>query len=46
MEGILIMAMLVQRWKFHLQPGFRVVPNPQVTLRPKHGLNMVLEQRA
>ncbi len=45
MESILILAMLVQHWQFRLQPGFQVVPNPQVTLRPKYGLRMILTER-
>jgi cytochrome P450 len=45
MEGILILAELGQRWRFHLSTGQKIDLLPQVTLRPKYGMQMQLEQR-
>ncbi len=48
MEMILTVATLAQQWKLELVPGHRVVPQPLVTLRPKHGkhgLSMIALQR-
>ncbi len=45
MEGTLLLATLVQRFRFDLSPGARVVPFPSVTLRPRHGLTMHLSAR-
>jgi cytochrome P450 len=46
MEGTLVLATLCQRWRPRLAPGFRVVPDPVIMLRPKHGIRMILEPRA
>jgi cytochrome P450 len=46
MEGILILAALAQRWRFRLVPGHPVEPQPLITLRPKYGMKMSLEERA
>lgn len=45
MEGQLVLAMVAQR--FHLQgvPGHPVVPDPILTLRPRHGVVMTLHGR-
>ena len=45
LEGILILATLAQRWRLRLLPGHPVVAEPLITLRPKHGMPMVVEQR-
>jgi len=45
MEGILLLATLVKRWKMNLAPGQRVEMNPLITLRPKFGLKMIIEKR-
>jgi cytochrome P450 len=45
MEGILVLATLAQKWKLHLVPHHLVALKPVVTLRPKQGMKMVLEQR-
>ena len=45
MEGILILAGLSQRWKMRLAPGHVVEKEALVTLRPKYGMRMQLEQR-
>jgi cytochrome P450 len=45
MEGILILAAIAQRFALTLLPGQTIVPNPQMTLRPKYGINMEIHQR-
>ena len=44
-EGILLLATLAQRWQARLAPGYRVQPEPLITLRPKNGLPMTLHRR-
>jgi cytochrome P450 len=39
----LCMAMVLQRWQLQMQPGARVDQFVRVTMRPKHGLMMVLQ---
>lgn len=46
LEGVLIVAVLAQRWKLRLAPGQIVKPQATVTLRPKGGLPMIAERRA
>ncbi len=45
MEGVLLIATLAQRWRLRLVPGHPVAVQPLVTLRPKHGMRMLVEQR-
>jgi cytochrome P450 len=45
MEGVLILATLAQKWKLSLAPGHIVEPQPLITLRPKYGMVMKIEQR-
>ncbi len=45
MEAVLLLATLAQHWKLRLVPGHPVVPQPMVTLRPKHGLLMTAHRR-
>jgi cytochrome P450 len=45
MELVLVVATIAQRWRMRLVPGHKVVPQPVVTLRLKHGLRMTLERR-
>jgi cytochrome P450 len=42
MEAQLILATMAQRYSLRLVPGHLVVPEVLVTLRPKHGLPMLL----
>jgi cytochrome P450 len=42
MEGILLLATLLQRWRFRLVPDHPVALKPVVTLRPKYGMKMVV----
>jgi cytochrome P450 len=45
MEGVLLLATIAQRWRFKLVPGHPVATNALITLRAKHGMKMVAEQR-
>jgi cytochrome P450 len=42
MEARLLLATIAQRFRPRLVPGFPVVPQPNITLRPKYGLRMTL----
>jgi cytochrome P450 len=43
METKLLLATILQKYTPRLVPGFSVEPQPRVTLRPKHGMRMILE---
>jgi cytochrome P450 len=45
MEGMVALATLAQQWRMRLVSGHSVVLKPLLTLRPKHGMRMRLEQR-
>jgi cytochrome P450 len=45
MEGILLLATLGQQWKLRLVPHHPVALKPVITLRPKHGMKMVVKRR-
>jgi cytochrome P450 len=45
MEARLILATVAQRFQLRLAPGRRVEMDPLVTLRPKHGMPMVVQAR-
>jgi len=45
MEGILALAMVAQRFMLQLVPGQTIVPEPKMTLRPKSGILMRIEDR-
>ncbi|MCS6935533.1 MAG: cytochrome P450 [Chitinophagales bacterium] len=40
LEMMIILIHLYKRLKFRLQPGFRVVAEPLITLKPRYGLKM------
>ncbi len=42
LESALVIATIAQRFRFRLVPGRNAVPEPLVTLRPKHGIWMTL----
>jgi len=46
MEAALVAATLAQRYRFRPVPDHLVVPEPLVTLRPKHGIRMTAHARA
>jgi cytochrome P450 len=41
-EGVLMLAVMARRWRFEAVPGPPIELNPSVTLRPKHGLKMIV----
>jgi cytochrome P450 len=45
MEATLILATVAQRYRLRLVPDHPVVPLASITLRPRHGVRMVLESR-
>jgi cytochrome P450 len=45
MEGVLLLATVAQKWRFKLVPGHPVATSALITLRVKHGMRMVAEQR-
>ena len=45
LEAHVILATLAQRFRLRLVPGHRVEPWPLITLRPRFGMPMVIEQR-
>ena len=45
MEATLILATIARDFRLDLVPGFPVEPEPQVTLRPKHGVRVVASRR-
>ena len=45
MEGVLLLATIAQKWKLSMLPGHVVEPQPLITLRPKYGMRMLIEER-
>lgn len=45
MEGTLGLAAFARRWRLRVAEGHRVVPQPIITLRAKHGMRMVTHAR-
>jgi cytochrome P450 len=45
MEATLLLAAIAQRYRIRLAPGERVEPMASITLRPKNGVHVVLENR-
>jgi cytochrome P450 len=46
MEGVLLIATIAQRWKMRLAADQIVEPKPMITLRPRYGMRMLVEERA
>jgi len=46
MEAQLLLATIAQKFRFRLIPDHPVVPQASITLRPKHGIRVVLESRS
>jgi len=44
-EAILILATMAQRYRLHLKPGHPVEPQGLITLRPRYGMQMILQRR-
>jgi cytochrome P450 len=45
MEAVLLLATIAQKFRLQLVPGHPVVPLASITLRPRHGVRVVLESR-
>ena len=45
LEAALVVAAIAQKFRFRVVPGFPVVLEPLVTLRPKHGIQMAVNAR-
>jgi cytochrome P450 len=45
LEAILILATVVQRYGLELTPGYKLEIFPSVTLRPRHGVSMIVHRR-
>ncbi|WP_292938479.1 cytochrome P450 [Noviherbaspirillum sp.] len=45
-EAMLIIASVAQRYRLRLKPGHPVEPQGLITVRPRHGMKMLLERRA
>jgi cytochrome P450 len=43
MEGVLVLATIAQNWRMRLAAGNQIELQPLVTLRPKHGMKMIVE---
>src|ERR1700730_9495334 len=46
MEATLLLATIAHRFRMRLAPNQRIKPLPSITLRPKNGIRVKLEQRA
>ena len=44
-QAILILAVLARRWRMRVAPGLRIELEPQVTLRSRYGMPLILERR-
>ena len=45
LEGVLLLATLAQQWQMRLVPNHPVGLRPVITLRPKHGMRMIITKR-
>ena len=46
LQELMIMTILFHRsYQFRLEPGFVVEPDPLITLRPKHGMRLLVRPR-
>ena len=45
MEGVLLLASIARNWRFSVVPETRVELLPVITLRPKRGMNLKVENR-
>ena len=43
--SVALLATLAKRYRLDLVPGHPVVPEPLITLRPKHGIKMLVRRR-
>jgi cytochrome P450 len=45
-EAVILLAHLIQAFRFDLLPGHVVEPAQRITLRPRHGMRMIVRQRS
>jgi cytochrome P450 len=45
LEGVLLLALIVQRWRISSVPGFEPEPLMRVNIKPRHGVVLTLEPR-
>lgn len=45
MEGVILIATIASKWKMRLVPHQKIIPQALITIRPKNGMNMILEKR-
>ena len=45
MEAVLVLAAMAQRYQIRVAPDYPVEPMPTMTLRPRHGIKVVLTRR-
>ena len=45
MEAVLVLATIAQKYQIRVAPDCPVEPKPTITLRPKHGIKVVLSRR-
>ncbi|MCS6825201.1 MAG: cytochrome P450 [Caldilinea sp.] len=45
MEGQLLLAAIAHRYQLQVAPGYVAELDPQITLRPRHGMPVILKQR-
>jgi len=45
LEAAIVISLLAQKFKFRLVPGVEIVPEPLVTLRPRHAIQMTVHAR-
>jgi hypothetical protein len=45
MEGVLLIAALAQHWRMRPGPKQKIALQPVITLRPRYGVEMMLEKR-
>lgn len=45
MEATLVLASIAQRFRLSLVQGQTIVPDPKMTLRPRNGIRVRVDQR-
>lgn len=46
MEAVLLLTTIAQQFQVQVMPGFNIVPQPSITLRPETGIQVTLRQLA
>jgi cytochrome P450 len=45
MEALIVLASMIKKFKVELVPGHRIEPEPMITLRPRFGVHVNLQER-